>query len=270
MASKIIPQRHKDLMVETYLSGKSARESAVSCGYSWSTCIRELKRRNIKPRIQTIGNRKYNVNEAFFNKIDNEEKAYWLGFITADGSVTDRSLIIKLCSKDRNHLVKFLKSIKSQHVIYDIIIRMVNDKQQTQCGVGVNSIKLVADLNNLGVMQNKSLVVKPCSQVPNNLIRHYWRGIIDGDGYISYGRRNKSWKIGLTGNRYIVESFCSWIQCFTKTKAKPRHYPNYCLIQYGGNKITKNIAKTLYENSNIFLDRKRKLAEEIMEGRHVG
>jgi len=268
MASKIISQEHKDLMVETYLSGKSARESAILCGYSWSTCIRELKKRNIKPRIQTIGNRKYDVNQEFFNKIDTEEKSYWLGFITADGSVTDRSLIIKLCSKDRNHLIKFLKSIKSQHVIYDIT-RIVNNKKQTQCGVGVNSIKLVDGLNNLGVMQNKSLIIKPCNKVSDNLIRHYWRGIIDGDGYISYDRRNKSWKIGLTGNKYIVEGFCHWIQHFIKTKAEPRYYPNYCLIQYGGNKITKNIAKVLYENSNIFLDRKIRLAEKIMEDDHV-
>ena len=34
-----------------------------------------------------ITRRKYQVNEFFFDEIDSEEKAYWLGFIYADGYV---------------------------------------------------------------------------------------------------------------------------------------------------------------------------------------
>lgn len=48
-------------------------------------------------------------NKFIFDKIDNEEKAYWLGFLYADGSVgsTDNRVELGLAEKDYNHLVKF-------------------------------------------------------------------------------------------------------------------------------------------------------------------
>ena len=34
--------------------------------------------------------RKYNVNHDFFESINTEERAYWLGFISADGCISER------------------------------------------------------------------------------------------------------------------------------------------------------------------------------------
>ena len=36
---------------------------------------------------QRLNRRKYNVNDSYFEKIDTEHKAYWLGFIYADGYI---------------------------------------------------------------------------------------------------------------------------------------------------------------------------------------
>jgi hypothetical protein len=49
-------------------------------------------------------------NRHIFDEIDNEEKAYWLGFIVADGYLnSDRNMLrIKLGNKDKNHLEKFI------------------------------------------------------------------------------------------------------------------------------------------------------------------
>lgn len=48
-------------------------------------------------------------NRYIFKSIDNEFKAYWLGFLYADGSVgsTDYRVELTLAEKDYNHLVKF-------------------------------------------------------------------------------------------------------------------------------------------------------------------
>ena len=49
----------------------------------------------------------YNVNPLVFQKIDNEESAYWLGFIYADGCMCDGSRIqIMLKGSDYQHLEK--------------------------------------------------------------------------------------------------------------------------------------------------------------------
>ena len=52
-------------------------------------------------------------NRHIFDNIDNEEKAYWLGFIVADGylNLDKHMLRIKLGNKDKRHLIKFIKFI---------------------------------------------------------------------------------------------------------------------------------------------------------------
>ncbi len=47
-----------------------------------------------------------------FNEIDTEEKAYWLGFLYADGCVMDNHIFkLTLSDQDEDHLIKFCKFI---------------------------------------------------------------------------------------------------------------------------------------------------------------
>lgn len=86
--SKIITNKQKDKMVENYLNGLTAVESTKEFGLHYSCCIRELKKRGIPIKSRhDVDYRKYTLNENTFQIIDTEEKAYWLGFIAADGYV---------------------------------------------------------------------------------------------------------------------------------------------------------------------------------------
>ncbi|NIQ14736.1 MAG: hypothetical protein GTO02_10155, partial [Candidatus Dadabacteria bacterium] len=63
---------------------------------------------------------KYKCNGDFFNDINSECKAYWLGFIAADGCVRidkkgRKYLRIDLSRKDESHLNLFLKDINGTH-----------------------------------------------------------------------------------------------------------------------------------------------------------
>ena len=80
---------------------------------------------------------KYYYNKDFFNKIDTEEKAYWLGFLYADGcivtrskckKVTPMSLELVLSSIDINHLYKFLNSLESNIEIKNKIVELNGKK----------------------------------------------------------------------------------------------------------------------------------------------
>ena len=68
----------------------SIREISVKYGYSRPALSKFLEEAGIKT---TKGNhyRKYFHNVNFFEKIDTEEKAYWLGFMFADGYIIDNS-----------------------------------------------------------------------------------------------------------------------------------------------------------------------------------
>lgn len=71
------------------------------------------------------GARKHKLNKSYFASIDSEEKAYWLGFLMADGCVYKGSsknsyrLQINLSFNDRDCLEKLNESIESDYDIKD-------------------------------------------------------------------------------------------------------------------------------------------------------
>ena len=81
-----------------------------------------VKRKGIKK----IANKKYDVNENYFSSIEGEERAYWLGFLYADGYVRIKGksgqLTLKLSSKDRDHIVLFNKCLESNYPIKEKLI----------------------------------------------------------------------------------------------------------------------------------------------------
>ena len=76
-------------------------------------------------------NRKHKVNEKYFDKINSQEKAYWLGFLWADGSIYktatrssgNNRLNITQQKSEIDHLKKFKKSINCD---YDIKVKKTN------------------------------------------------------------------------------------------------------------------------------------------------
>jgi len=103
--SIIISNDYKQMIVNDYSSHVQTIES-LSHKYNLSrpTIIKILKEYNIptytKQQLYSIG-----LKEDIFNVIDTEEKAYWLGFIFADGYVSDNNdFEVSLGIKDFNHL----------------------------------------------------------------------------------------------------------------------------------------------------------------------
>lgn len=201
--------------------------------------------------------RKYFLDEHFFDVIDSENKAYWLGFISADGCIRkdDKQLSISLMPQDSNHLYKFSKDLNSNYPVY-----MYKDK----CSIVVTSTTLVNSLVNLGVTPRKSFSLKVCTKIPKNLLLHYYRGLVDGDGCL-YKRPDGFFEIGLVGTYSICESFRCWlIAKGINIKAKTNSIRTFYGIRANGRNLPKAICELLYRNSNVFLDRKYKLAMEII------
>jgi intein/homing endonuclease len=153
------------------------------------TIYKILKRNG---REHLIPNKKYQVNENYFEKIDNEEKAYWLGFLYADGNVrliNGRSgqLKLKLKQSDKKHIEKFNECLNSNYPINDGMEIVKSNDREYKCHFSVVNIyntKLVKDLFNIGCMNNKTYKLKFPTFLDNTLIRHFIRGYFDGDGCI--------------------------------------------------------------------------------------
>jgi hypothetical protein len=268
MPNKIIPQEHRDAMVASYIAGCTTKQSASQFGYTYTACIFALKQKGIEPRTNGETHRRYHVDETFFDMIDTEAKAYWLGFLTADGTIGDDHVTLGLQEQDIPHLHKFTASLQSNHPI-TLRESSIKGKTYTYGQVHIGSIGLSLALKQLGVGERKSFVVRPCEHIPDGLLPHYWRGVFDGDGFITSTRNRKvgamRWSIGIVGNEAMVKGFDAFVQQSVKTEATIRPHFRIFMIRYGGVAVPQPVIRLLYQDATISLDRKQKLANDIQQ-----
>lgn len=205
-----------------------------------------LKRQNIQIENKQNISRRYS--DVFAN-VDTEEKAYWLGFLYADGYVgTETNHIeIALQPKDISHLQKFAHFINFDGNI---------QKSRTRARISFRDKEMHNDLITLGCIPQKSLVLSfPTEeQVPKYLIKHFVRGYVDGDGYVginSYGRG----RLGITcGSEQFLTDLANAMN-WEKHKIVKDKRNNTKNLEYGGWYVYEMLS-VLYKNSSVYLDRK--------------
>lgn len=211
---------------------------------------------------------RHTLNDRFFEVIDSEQKAYWLGFLAADGCVANRQVIVALQRRDRAHLELFLQHLESTQVVRDYMSRrqvgpsggVIEPKPGSR--VVVSRKVMVEDLARHGIVPRKSLTLEPW-RGPGYLMRHYWRGVIDGDGSI-FRTNQGEWRISLVGSPAVVQSFRDWAfsLCGSQAAVVPK-YKSFTL-SIGGQSVPQMIVKALYLDCKVALNRKRTTAEELM------
>lgn len=215
--------------------------------------------------LKKVGHsRTYSINKDFFKKIDSSEKAYWLGFLYADGYINeDRGKIrLGLASRDREHLNKFKKSLNTDTPIKKST-KIDGEKKYFTSFIEIGSVEMVEDLVRLGCHQAKSLLLtKPDI---NKYKLDFIRGYLDGDGSVHLARVDKStghkyYKINIVGTKDVL----NWIKEFfnlkhLKLEDKGTHY----ILHINGNLQVRNILNSLYLNSELYLDRKYNMFVEI-------
>lgn len=210
---------------------------------------------------------KYYYDESYFEKIDTNEKAYWLGFLYADGCiVTDKRrnnskhLELSLCKKDARHLKKFLYCLKSDAIVHFKKSKCGN-KEYESCRINIYNKKICEDLINLGCVPRKTYDLKFPSHeiVSKKFLKDFLRGFFDGDGCINVS--NNTIKLNIAGTldmlqeigHYLVENdIVISIPTLSKDKRKNSLYQ---LWIYGVDNV-KNVLDYLYKDSSMFLDRK--------------
>lgn len=202
--------------------------------------------------------RQYFFDINFFENIDTEERAYWLGFLYADGSLSKRNLSIAchLQYSDRTHLEKLAQILK-----YTGKIQLT---KQTNCwSITLSSQKMCTDLVSKGCFYNKTYLLRfPTEeQVPNHLIRHFIRGYFDGDGCIT---TKPLWSI--VGNYLFIEELQKKLVAildlnYTKLY-KHKSFDCYSVLYGGKNQVLK-LYNYLYTGGSIYLQRKKEKYEKI-------
>ncbi|MEK6878698.1 MAG: hypothetical protein AABY22_03775, partial [Nanoarchaeota archaeon] len=110
----IITKNEKDLIIEKYKNGHKIMKIARDINRSKSGVTKVLVEAGIPRRSKDYERRKHFFDFDFFNIINTEEKAYFLGLLYSDGFITKNGnqVVISLQENDVDILEKFKKSIK--------------------------------------------------------------------------------------------------------------------------------------------------------------
>ena len=207
----------------------------------------------------------------YFDVIDTEEKAYWLGFITADGWISKSEKTgagvtgIELQYGDIGHLKKFNKSIGGNYQVTErwrpcSISKKDPNKLNHMCIIRVFSLIMYDSLCKLGFSNNKSYNFS-IPNIQDDLIRHYLRGYFDGDGCLCF--TNKSFKVNFITASKKLNNDVADILIINKFNIIESNYINdFGTVMYKidiNRKQDKiNFLDWIYKDSSIYLDRKYK------------
>ena len=219
--------------------------------------------------------KKYTFIERYFDFIDTEEKAYWLGFLAADGYVNEKRgyTSILLSKDDEPHLIKFKKCLQSNHIIKN----STSKRGETifhYSKLTIYSKFLTQDLVKNNIVQRKSLILQPPENLDENLKIHFMRGFFDGDGGISFhkvsNRKNTlQASLSITSTKemllYIESYIKKELNVNSITYQRYNNDKNNYTLMFSGNINVIRICELLYRNSNIFLDRKYERFQKLKE-----
>lgn len=211
-------------------------------------------------------------NEDYFEVVDTEDKAYFLGFIAADGSVNQRDgnckvLSIHINKKDIDILEKFKKVLNYSGEFY------YYDKRPNMITMHCHSVKMVNDLLKYNIVRNKTKILE-FPDIPKKLINHYMRGYFDGDGCISihadkrFG--NKTGNINIVSGSYeFIEKYVDILVESADVKRNSirdrKTNGRYFVIDWGGLTDVENIYNFLYKDAKTYLERKKEKYDEVMK-----
>lgn len=247
-----------DNYLEIYDQTGSILETAKYFNVSYSTMWARLK---ASGRVSTKKKPVYSntLNGEYFYNVDSAHKAYFYGFIKADGyvDISRNRVAIRIQEKDEVILKRFCDAV-------NLPIKRINriktkSNQQTHVEVAITNRKFVTPL--LNIKNNESL--DPFIR-NDEFVYDFIRGYFDGDGCINYRNLNKqSYQMNIMGNpsddhmlQFIKNYFPNLHLYIDKRSDLP-------LLKTGSKSVILDFANKVYTNCNVYLPRKKHKFDQI-------
>ncbi len=262
-------------IIKLYNDGLKIQEIADRFDRDPSTIISLLKRNgiNYKRKFPKL----YDKNDNYFDSIDTEAKAYFLGLICADGGIHKNQLKINLQTRDKHILEKFSIEIfgNMNHLVTRTPLSKDGYNRQDQTMFRVCSKHMIETLKSYNIGERKSFTLGFPDCVPQHLIRHFIRGYFDGDGSISkYTNRNSDkpsfcFNIICTPNfgKSLNEIILKEIGVKLQYVFDHRYSQKMVYCKTSGTHKPNAVYQWLYKDATIYL--KRKFEKYIEFQKHV-
>lgn len=244
---------------------------------SKTTIYRYKKKYNIEIDQEIIQQRnserhtKYPCNINYFDKIDTLNKAYLLGFLCADGYVTDRNEIgITVSIKDKGIVEFFKQELKSSKPIKTL------NREHPAVELRIQNRYLASVLKKYGIVPRKTLIINiedviNKSNLNEKQISIFLLGYFDGDGCISISHNKKTnkeyFEMNVTGTKETILFYKKYFNnhgCITKRHNDDKN--NYTLQMSNNYTTIYNALSKIYKHSDeltFCLERKKEKFKKL-------
>ena len=255
----------ENIYYKYYEKGLSVPKISKLINVPAKALYKSFKKMNLKMRDDSEKSIKCSYDKSYFGDIDTNDKAYWLGFIYADGYIlskrkhSNKKLGISISEKDIHHLEKFRTAISG-----DMNISVYSATSGYKIGtkyarIIVPGADFSEDLIRHGVLEHKSNILKrPC--IKNIFCSHFIRGFFDGNGSIwkSGGKNNNhtpQYSVSFTSTDDVLDYI---LDCLIDNHVIVRKYnlekrkseQIVSSFRFGGNNNIKRFTEYIYSDSN--------------------
>jgi len=277
-----IPVSEHNRVSDKYLAGSSTLKLAKEYNVSWATICNILKKLKTKIRPLSQSHRKYALKEDFFDTIDSQEKAYFLGFLFADGCNSGHHISLNLSVKDKDMLDRLNilihpegKPLYKGHARISYLKNGKSASTKENYHLTIENKHISDVLSNYGCTPRKTNSLQFPQDIKEEFIPHFIRGYFDGDGSISLLGRNKRRNqayISITSTRMFCKSVGDIIkQEGINSKIMEKNYAADNIVELRITAI-QDILKFLpwiYKDSIIHLQRKYNRYMELINNRAI-
>jgi len=260
------------LVVNAYLEGKSGPEIATELNITPTTVYAHLRKTGQSIRTVSDYDLEGDCSHDYFEVIDRPEKAYWLGLLLADGCVSkENEVILSLHVRDIDTVRAFKSALSS---CAKITIREQLNKRvrggkpfrSTCAAVHIRSRRLCAALAKHGILPGKTRNPRMVRGVPPEFERDFWRGAVDGDGWVVFSMRpngSSQFIVGFTGGMPVVKAFQRFCRqhCPTRAEIKPNHSVHSFVVT---DWFAYDMANLMYGKAAIYMRRKFERYQEAL------
>lgn len=248
-------------IIEDYLSGMTQKQVGIKNRVGRDAVGNILRRFEVPIREYTgerISNQQWFWDKEFFTKFT-AITAYWAGFLLADGNINNKGNVLALViqGKDLEHLLSFCQDIELDK---DAVFR---DNKYDAYGIHLHYKNLGKQLLPWGITPRKSKTfnLPYFNMIHDELIPHFLRGWIDGDGNVYRYGRSARIRVA-SGNLASLEWFSENLRYIgyegniSIYEVNSKKYPgNYVLYIGGANQVAR-ICELLQVDNRFCMKRK--------------
>lgn len=266
MSKPLIHTDEYDNIVNLYNSGLSQAKVGEIYNVKWYIIGKILRKCGVVARDDSHKFRKYTIDENYFDNIDTQNKAYLLGLLYSDGCnyPPQHRVKLELQERDKDILDKINIEIQSNKPLAFNNLSSKNENWQNTYRIDITNKHISDRLVELGMVQNKSLILEFPKWLDKSMYSSFLRGYLDGDGHIEWSKTKFITLVGTSQFCEYIKNFCENdlnINCSICNTANKNS--NTKLLYINRKEKIKKFLDFVYKDANLYIERKYNVYQKI-------